>query len=77
VTLLEVKKTPDGRILARRKDRLPLTAADREEARRLAVIEELPPRAWVVEEIRYIRIYYEAARGFSKNFAECTARSLD
>ena len=52
MALLEVKKTPDGRILARRKDRLPLTAADREEARRLAVIEELPPRAWVVEEIR-------------------------
>ena len=34
MTLLEVKKTPDGRILARRKDRLPLTAADREEAAR-------------------------------------------
>ena len=52
MSLLEAKRTPDGRILARRKDRLPLTAADREEARRLAVIEELPPRAWMAEEIR-------------------------
>jgi len=52
VALLEVKKTPDGRILARRKDRLPLTAADREEARRLTVIEDFPPRAWVAQEIR-------------------------
>jgi len=52
VALLEVKKTPDGRVLARRKDRLPLTAADREQARRLVLIEELPLRAWVAEELR-------------------------
>jgi hypothetical protein len=53
VALLEIKKTPDGRILARRKDRLPLTLADCEEARRLAIIEDFPPRVWVTEEIRY------------------------
>jgi hypothetical protein len=48
---IEIRKTPDGRILARRKDGKPLTAADKEQAKSLAVIEELPPRAWVVEEI--------------------------
>jgi hypothetical protein len=49
---LEIRKTPDGRVQARRIDGKPLSAADREEARRMAVIEELPPRAWVVEEVR-------------------------
>jgi hypothetical protein len=34
------------------RDGKPLTAEDREEARRMAVIEELPLRAWVAEEIR-------------------------
>jgi hypothetical protein len=34
--LLEIKVLDDGLIRARRKDRKPLTAADREEARRLA-----------------------------------------
>jgi hypothetical protein len=48
----EIRRTPDGRIQARRKDGQPLSTQDREEARRLAVIEDLPPRAWVVEEIR-------------------------
>ena len=33
-TALEVRKTPDGRIQARRLDGKPLTAQDREEARR-------------------------------------------
>ncbi len=33
---LEVKRTPDGRTLARRRDGRPLTSKDREEARRLA-----------------------------------------
>ncbi len=32
---LEVKTTADGKILARRKDRLPLTQEDREEAKRI------------------------------------------
>ena len=32
--------------------RLPLSLADREEARSMALIEEIPPRAWVVEEAR-------------------------
>ena len=49
---VEIRKTPDGRILARRKDGRRLTPADREYAQRLAVMDELPPRAWVVEEIR-------------------------
>lgn len=42
--LLEVKRTPDGRVLARRKDGLPLTPEDREEARNLA--HDLPPLCW-------------------------------
>lgn len=46
-----IRKTPDGRVQARRLDGKPLSVADREEARRLAVIKELPPRAWVVEEV--------------------------
>jgi hypothetical protein len=46
-----IRKTPDGRVQARRLDGKPLSAADREEARRLAVIKELPTRAWVVEEV--------------------------
>ena len=49
---IEIRKTPDGRIQARRLDGKPLTSEDREESRRMAVIEELPPRAWVAQEIR-------------------------
>jgi hypothetical protein len=49
---IEIRKAPDGRIQARRLDGQPLTPEDRQEARRFAVIEELPPRAWMVEEIR-------------------------
>jgi len=49
---IEIRKTPDGRIQARRLDGKPLTNEDREQARRLVVIDELPPRAWVAEEIR-------------------------
>lgn len=49
---IEIRKTPDGRILARRRDGLPLTAEDKEQAQRLAVIEDLPPRAWIVDEVR-------------------------
>lgn len=49
---IEIRKTPDGRIQARRLDGKPLTSEDREEARRMAIIEELPPRAWVAQEIR-------------------------
>ncbi len=44
MALLEVKRTPDGRILARREDGLPLTPEDREEAKRLS--QELPPPCW-------------------------------
>jgi hypothetical protein len=49
---IEIRKTLDGRIQARRLDGKPLTPEDREEAQRIAVIEELSPRAWVAEEIR-------------------------
>jgi hypothetical protein len=49
---IQVRKLAGGRIQARRRDGKALTAEDREQAKRLAVIEELPPRAWVVEEIR-------------------------
>lgn len=49
---IEIRKTADGRIQARRLDGNPLTRKDREEARLLAVGEELPSRAWVAEEIR-------------------------
>jgi hypothetical protein len=49
---IEIRKTPDGRIQARRRDGRPLTTEDREQARLMAVFEELPPRAWVVQEIR-------------------------
>jgi hypothetical protein len=49
---IQVRRTPDGRIQARRVDGKPLTARDREEARTLAAIYEIPCRAWVVEEIR-------------------------
>jgi hypothetical protein len=44
MALIEVKRTPDGKVLARRKDHLPLTPEDREEAKRLAV--EAPPPCW-------------------------------
>jgi len=49
---IAIRKTPDGRIQARRLDGKPLTPDDIEQAKSMAVIEELPPRAWVVEEIR-------------------------
>jgi len=49
---IEIRRTDDGAIFARRVDDKPLTPENREEARRLAVIEELPSRAWVAEEVR-------------------------
>ena len=48
---IEIRKTADGRFQARRKDGRPLTSEDREQARRMAVIDELPPRSWVIEEV--------------------------
>ncbi len=36
MVLLEVKRTPDGKVFARRNDSLPLTPEDRAEAKRLA-----------------------------------------
>src|ERR1041385_6844760 len=47
---LEIKKTPDGRTLARRKDGQPLTAEDREQARRIIDVEE-PLHTFVVREV--------------------------
>jgi len=54
MTHLDVKKTPDGRTLARRRDGRPLTSRDREDARRLIQTQEnlTPIRAWIVEEVR-------------------------
>lgn len=49
---IEIRKTSDGRIQARRRDGRPLSPTDKEQARLMAVIEELPPRAWVLEAIR-------------------------
>lgn len=42
--VLQVRKTPEGKLYARRKDGLPLTSEDREEAKRLALA--LPPPCW-------------------------------
>lgn len=44
IALLEIKRTPEGRTLARRKDGMPLTPEDREEAKKLAL--ELAPTCW-------------------------------
>ncbi len=54
MALLEVKKTQDGRTLARRTDGRPLTSQDREEAKQVIQTQEdlTPIRAWMVEEAR-------------------------
>ncbi len=54
MTLLEVKRTPDGRTLARRRDGRPLTPEDRKEAKQMIQIQEelMPIRAWIVQEAR-------------------------
>ena len=52
MALIEVKRTPEGKVLARRKDGQPLTPEDREEAKLLAQAEQAPLRAWLVEEVR-------------------------
>lgn len=53
MALLEVKKTPDGRTLARRTDGQPLTSQDREEAKQMIQTQEdlTPIRAWVVDRV--------------------------
>ena len=48
---IEIRKTADGQIQARRKDGRPLTPEDRQQARQMAIIDELPPRSWVIEEV--------------------------
>jgi len=54
VALLEVKKAPDGRVLARRIDGRPLTPRDRAEAKQMIQVREdiAPIHAEVVEEVR-------------------------
>ncbi len=54
MTHLQVKKSPDGRVMARRTDGIPLTPEDREKARQMIQTQEdlTPIRAWVVEEVR-------------------------
>src|SRR5262245_11978501 len=49
---LQIRRTSAGRIQARRVDGKPLTPKDREDAKKLAVIEKLPARALVIDEIR-------------------------
>lgn len=56
--LLEVKTTPDGRILARRKDGRPLTPQDREKARIIATA--LPPEEALARfkgRVMQVRVY--------------------
>ncbi|MEE8113487.1 MAG: hypothetical protein V3T23_03945 [Nitrososphaerales archaeon] len=54
MALLEVKKAPDGRVLARRIDGRPLTPRDRAEAKQMIQVREdiAPIHAEVVEEVR-------------------------
>jgi hypothetical protein len=49
---LEIRTTDDGKVQARRKDGLPLTPEDREQAKKLVEQVSLPPRAWIADEIR-------------------------
>ena len=48
----EIRRTPDGRLQARRRDGMPMSPEDREEVKLLALAEEAPLRAWVVEEVK-------------------------
>jgi len=54
MTHLEVKRTANGRTLARRRDGRPLTSDDRKEAKQMIQIQvDLTPiRAWIVQEAR-------------------------
>lgn len=47
--MIEVKGSPEGKVLVRRTDGQPLTAEDREEAKTIAIAEEPPLRSRVVE----------------------------
>ena len=49
--MIEVKRTPEGKVLARRTDGRPLTAEDREAAKTIAIAEEQPLRARVVDRV--------------------------
>ena len=53
---LEVRRTPDGKVLARRKDGLPLTPEDREEAKRLALSDTEALEVQEAETIQGIKI---------------------
>ncbi len=54
MTHLQVKKSPDGRVMARRTDGMPLTLEDREKARQMIQTQEdlTPIRAWIAQEVR-------------------------
>ena len=47
--MIEVKRTPEGKVLARRTDGQPLTAVDREAAKTMAIAGEPPLRARVAD----------------------------
>ncbi len=49
--MIEVKRTPEGKVLARRTDGQPLTKEDREVAKTIAIAEDQPLRAWVVDRV--------------------------
>lgn len=49
---VEIKKTLDGRLLARRLDGAPLTEADRYEAKIIAMSRDSQQSAWIEEEVR-------------------------
>ncbi len=49
--MIEVKRKPEGKVLARRTDGQPLTAEDRVAAKTMAIAEEPPLRARVVDRV--------------------------
>ena len=49
--MIEVKASPEGKVLVRRTDGQPLTAEDREEAKTIAIAEEPPLRSRVVDRV--------------------------
>lgn len=56
MALIEVKRTPEGKVLARRKDGQPLTREDREEAKKLALSDTEALEVQEGETIQGVRI---------------------
>jgi len=73
---LEVKRTLDGKVLARRRDRQSLTQQDREAARLIAQAEVEPLRASIAEEIRFNDVL-KAVKIHSAVSADCLWLILD